>query len=655
MSNQKNEIPHFLQIAVSHHKNGRLNEAMDIYMRILKSHPDHPDANHLLGVLYHQTGQHETGLKLIRKAIRIRPDFAVYHLSLGNIFLDQKKPEKASLSYQKSIDLRPGYAQAYLNLGSAYDEMGRLDAAIACFQKAIESAPDFASAYNNLGNALTKKEKLDEALFFLNKAVELSPGLYEGFNNLGNALVKQLKLDEALEMFRRAVSLYPGYSKAYTNMANVYTLMGEQEKAIACYREALAADSGNYDAHTGLVFALNYLPDISPQEIYRESCEWARRHTSVPPCPRLKIQRKEAERKLRIGYVSADFNTHPVASFMLPVLEAHDRTKVEIFCYYSRQYYDEISRQCEALSDHWLQCEKMSDNALAERIRSDRIDILVDLSGHTAGNRLLVFARKPAPLQVSWLGDIATTGLKTMDYRLTSIDASPPGSENYFTEKLYRFTDHLWWCYRPQADMPDVQPSPAFANNCITFGYTNNFAKITPELIAIMIEILKKTPGSRLAMAGVPGGSARSALLAEFIDNGIGKERLVIHGKMALAAYWAFHSDIDIAFDSFSYNGGTTTCDALWLGVPVVTRMGETFASRMGYAIVKNIGLPELAAETWEEYVNIATSLADKREKLNNLRLSMRQRMINSPICDVPGFTKDLETAYGRMWKTWQG
>jgi protein O-GlcNAc transferase len=654
MSIKMNKVPHFLQIAVNHHKNGRINEAMEIYMRILKSHPDHPDANHLLGILSHQTGHHETGLKLVRKAIRIRPDFAAYHLSLGNIFLDQKKPEKASLSYQKCIDLHPGYAQAYLNLGSAHDAMGRLDAAIACFRKAIELAPHFASAYNNLGNALTKKEKFDEAVFFLKKAVELNPGLYEVFNNLGNALVKQLKLDEALEMFRRVVSLHPGYSKAYRNMANVYTLMGKQEKAIACYRQALAADPGNYDAHTGLLFALNYLPDISPQEIYSESCEWARRH--IPSCPRQKIlKRRGVERKLSIGYVSADFKIHPVASFMMPVLEAHDRTKVEIFCYYSNQYYDEISRQYQALSDHWLQCEKMADGELAERIRTDRIDILVDLSGHTAGNRLLVFARKPAPVQVSWLGDIATTGLKTMDYRLTSIDASPPGSENYYTEKLYRFINHLWWCYRPQANMPDVQPSPAFANKCITFGYTNNYAKITPGLIAIMIEILKKTPGSRLAMVGVPEGSARSALLAECIDNGIGKERLIIYGKIDLASFLAFHSGIDITLDPFPYNGGTTTCDALWLGVPVVTRKGETFASRMGYAIVKNIGLPELAAETWEEYVNIAVSLAAKREKLNNLRLSMRQRMTNSPICDVPGFTKVLETAYRRMWKKWCG
>lgn len=623
-------------------------------MQILRSSPDHPDANHLLGMLTHQTGRQETGLNLIRKAISIKPDFAGFHLSLGNALLEEGRLDEAAESYRKCLNLRPDYARAHMNLGTVYDSLGRLDQAIACCRKAIEVDPKFAEAYYNLGNALIKKEQFDEAILYLKKAIAFKPDFYEAYYNLGIALNKQEKPDEALEMFNKAVAINADYDAGHFNRGNFYLKTGEHEKAIACYRQALAANRQRNDVHMTLLFTMNLCANISQPEIYQEACEWARRHASGFAGPRTDYKNsKQPFRRLRIGYVSPDLRSHSVAYFMVPVLEAHDRSQVEIFCYYTASVSDEISRQCASLTDHWRQCDKMSDDALAERISTDQIDILVDLAGHTEGNRLLVFARKPAPIQVSYLGYIATTGLTAIDYRLTNIDANPPGSEDYYTEELYRFTDHLWWCYRPQPGMPEVRPSPVLVNNFITFGYTNNYSKVTEELIEIFVEILKRIPGSKLVMAAMPKGSLRSAFLAKFTDNGIDKQRLIMHGGMSLDAFWDLHHSIDIVLDPFPYNGGTTTCDDLWLGVPVVTMVGEAFVSRMGYAILKNIGLPDLVAATREEYVNIATGLADNIEELNDLRLSMRERMASSSICDVSGFTRELEAAYRWMWRKW--
>ena len=293
----------------------------------------------------------------------------------------------------------------------------------------------------------------------------------------------------------------------------------------------------------------------------------------------------------------------------------------------------------------------MSDDRLAEKIRADGIDILVDLAGHTAHNRLLVFARKPAPVQVTYLGYVNTTGLSAMDYRLTHNDTDPPDNDAYYSEALYRFPGNLWWCYQPRPGMPEVSQSPAIANGFVTFGSTNNFAKLTPEMISVWVDIMHALPDSRLIIVGVPQGVAQQTIGERFVAHGIDLNRLSIYGRLPFVEFWELHHQIDIALDHFPYNGGTTTCDALWLGVPVVALTGQAFVSRMGYALLKNIGLPELAAKNRQEYVSIAIKLASDLERLKRLRAGMRSRLSASPLRDEVGFTRNLETAYRDMWR----
>jgi predicted O-linked N-acetylglucosamine transferase (SPINDLY family) len=459
-----------------------------------------------------------------------------------------------------------------------------------------------------------------DALTPMQNAVALSPGNAEAHNNLGAVLNDLGRLDEAEASYRRALEIKPDFALAYSNLLFVLSYHSAERGAdiLALCRE--------YDERF-------CLPHRGEWQGYGNS--------------------RDAHRRLRIGYVSPDFRRHAVAYFAEPILANHDKTQVEIFCYAEVMREDEYTGRFRQFADHWHSTVGMSDGAVAQMIRDHRIDILVDLAGHTAGNRLLVFARKPAPVQVTYLGYPGTTGLSAMDYRITDHYADPEGvADACYTERLLRLPDSLC-CYRPSADMPEVSPLPALARGYLTFGSFNNFNKIDLPTLALWAELLHALPASRLMMLTVPEGETRLHLEQNFARLGVNSQRLEFYGKLTPAEFHRKFQEVDITLDPVSVSGGTTTCESLWMGVPVMASVGERFITRVSYSFLSTAGLADFAAFSPVDYIRLAAHLADNLPLLAEIRAGLRAHVAASPLIDEVGFTRNLELLYREAWEMW--
>ncbi|HEY8025155.1 MAG TPA: tetratricopeptide repeat protein [Burkholderiaceae bacterium] len=544
---------------------------------------------------------------------------------------------------------QPGVAALKIH-GDAQLDMGEWQAAADFYRQALAIAPDHAGIQNNLGLALSKLRQYEAARDALRRALAIDPQSANACYTLGSIAQELGDLDEAAVRLTEAVTIEPNFAAGFAFLGNVYRELGRTGQAIAACRRALELDPGQSETHSVLLMTLQGSEELSQAAMFAEHRSFAERfETPLLLHRRVHTNAAEPGKRIKLGYVSPDFRRHSVAHFMLPVIEHHDRQQFEIYCYYNRPDGDEYTQRFVESADHFLSCASMSDEDLAERIRADGIDILVDLAGHTGGNRLPVFARKPAPVQVTYLGYIDTTGLAAMDYRLTNGDADPPGNEAFYSEKLFRLP-RLWWTFRPAPDLPEVVPLPAALNGYITFCSTNQIAKISEGTIAAWAEILLAVPGSHLALMGIPSDGAMAHLAQRFAARNIGTERLEFHRFTTLDHFRRVVANADISLDTFPYNGGTTTCETLWLGVPCVALTGKGFASRMSYALLKEIGLPQLAGETHEAYVGIAVELARDLGRLKQLRTGMRERLGASSLGDEAGFTCALEQAYRNMW-----
>ncbi len=429
------------------------------------------------------------------------------------------------------------------------------------------------------------------------------------------------------------------------------------EGAIASYRNALAIQPDYPTAYSNLLLALNYLPGKSQVELFQTALKFeSTLADDAPQSQRSFRNSREKDRVLRIGYVSPDFRMHSVAHFTRQLIGAHNRDQVEVFCYANVIKQDEITNELQMQADHWLSIVGMTDEDVADRIREQSIDILVDLAGHTADNRLAVFARKPAPVQATWLGYPATTGLAEMDYRLTDAIADPPGdADRWYTEKLIRLP-HGFLCYQTDESHPPVAACPRLEQGHITFGSFNSLPKITPDVVRIWSRILKAIPDARLILKAKAFAYAptRARYLQEFHQQGIAPDRLDLLGLIpGRGNHLSTYSRIDIGLDSFPYNGTTTTCEALWMGVPVICLCGDRHAGRVGASIMYQVNLPELVADSEDDYFDLACSLAADRQRLAVLRETLRAKMRASRLMDTEQFSRSLEKAYRDMWETW--
>ncbi len=662
---------------------GRLDEAATAYRKAIRLNPQFAAAYNNLGIVLRQRGKNAESITAYRRAIAVKPDYPQAHNNLAIALKDQGDTAGAIEHYRHAIALAPASAEAHNNLGVALKEQGLVEQALACFQQAIALKADFAEAYEGLGSTLRAKGQLTdaidayrvairlnphfaqacnnlgvvlkdagrsaEAIAAYQQALALDPELAEAHNNLGIVLKEQGLLEQAISHLRRALALRPGYAEACNNLGLALEIQGRVEEAVAAYRQALVFDPRLSRAHSNVLFALNYLPKHDPRKIFEEHLCWAKTYAEkLHPIGEAANNRTPG--RLRIGYVSPDFRTHPVAYFVEAVLARHDAEQFEVTGYSDVTAPDAVTARLRGLTHRWRDIHGLTDEQVGALVRQDGIDILVDLAGHTERNRLLLFARRPAPVQASWIGYFNTTGLAAMDYFISDATGSPPGQEKLFAEKLIRLP-HSRFCYRPPDYAPEVAAPPSMANGRITFGSFNNLAKLNDDVVALWAEILAALPSSRLLLKSLALGdhNTRERYLTLFASHGIQPERISLSGHSPHAEMLAEYGKIDIALDPFPFTGGLTTCEALWMGVPVVTLAGETLVARQSASLLSNLGKSEWIAESPQRYIEIALSLADAPAKLLELRRSLRTRMAASPVCDADAFTRGLEAAYRQM------
>jgi protein O-GlcNAc transferase len=558
------------------------------------------------------------------------------------------QPAAAIPLYQEVIRAAPTIAEVHHQLGNAFKTLLRHDEALAPLAEAARLAPRDAVVRLNLGVTLLELQRYAEAEAHFRQALLIEPSRPEAHNILGNALFSQGRLAGAGACFREALRLRTDYAPAHDNLGRMARAQGRIEEAVAHYRAALALQP-KPGTHSNLLLALNYIDGVSPQEILAEHQRWAARYAEPLTAVATKPDTDPIKgRRLRVGYVSPDFSNHAVAYFFEPVFNAHDRSAFEIFCYSNVLAPDKVTARLRATAEHWRDIAPLGDEQAAALIRDDHLDLLVDLSGHTARNRLLVFARRVAPVQLTWIGYPNTTGLSAIDFRLTDAVSDPVGkTESLHTEKLMRLPGPFS-VYQPPADAPPVGPLPSLVAP-LTFGCFNNFAKVTPSMIALWSRLLGAIPESRLFLKsrGLEDPETATRIHGSFAKHGVNEERILLDGReLSVPAHLALYHQVDVALDTFPYNGTTTTCEALWMGVPVITLAGETHVARVGASLLTHVGAASWIAPTPEEYCQKAIELALDLRRMPSLRGELRERMRNSPLCDAALFTRGLEKIF---------
>jgi predicted O-linked N-acetylglucosamine transferase (SPINDLY family) len=591
---------------------GRAENGLAAFRRAVELRPGDPIMLNEYGNALAAAGRAEDAAEVLREAVRLRADIPEIHNNLGNVLRACGRDDEAAGCYKQALTLRPLYPEALNNLGVLMQEGGEIDTAIDAFRQAIALAPDNALVRTHLGAAYAAKGALSDAVASHREALRLDPDLAAAHNNLGIALKDQGLLAEAREAYGRALELEPD----------------------------------NAEIHSNFVMCLSYDPAVDGWTLLDGHRGWAVRHEASE---RAAFNRSfDPGRVLKIGYVSPDFWSHSVAYFIEPVLEQHDRRQFHVTCYADVDRPDATTARLKEHADRWHETAALSDDDLFELIRSDGVDILVDLAGHTANNRLPVFGRRAAPLQISWIGYPATTGLSQMDYLVTDAWADPPGaSDSWHSETLLRLPEGFL-CYGPPQDAP--QPAGERAARPLTFGSFNNLSKVTDAVIELWSTLLQECPDARLMLKSrqLADDSVRQRIVRAFQLNGIDEERLDLRARIASRQeHLALYGEVDVALDTFPYNGTTTTCEALWMGVPVITLAGELHAGRVGASLLHQLDLTDWIAHSPEEYVSLVLSVAAQPPE----RRILREWVAASMLTDAPAFTEQFEAALRGIWR----
>ncbi|EWY39381.1 hypothetical protein N825_06700 [Skermanella stibiiresistens SB22] len=643
-----------LGTALELHRAGDLEEAEAAYRALLAAFPDHVDLLRLLGLLCQQRGAGGEAVALLERAVTLRPDGVDERRALA-LLLGKRGDRAGALSHHAEAALLAPHDAGVLNdFGCALMEAGHLVEAEDVLREAVEIDQEHGDALANLSAALVRLGQAGRALDPIERAVALLPDSVAVHVTQSMVLAALGRIAAAERSAGRATGIDPADPRGWTQLGNTLIDRGDPDAAAIAYGEALALDPGQAGAAGNRLYALHLSPTVDDLELTAELRSWGRRLVaSVAMPPAWKPERKaDPDRCLRIGYVSADFGRHPVGWFLSPVLPNHDRAAVEIHCYSGRVVEDDVTDHLRRHADAWIETAAMDDADLADRIRADGIDLLVDLSGHTAHNRLGVFARRPAPVQATWGGLIGTTGLPAMDWLIGDPRQCPDGSETLYAERIARLPNG-YVCYGPPADAPDVSPLPALGRGAVTFGCFNRLAKIGEGTIALWAQVLDAVPGSRLLLntRELTCGETRADVMDRFARAGIGAERLETWPGGGHDAMLAGYAAVDVALDPFPYSGGLTTLEALWMGVPVVTLPGRRFCARHSLSHVTVLGHPEWAAADAGDYVRIAAGLACDWMALATLRAGLRRQMASSPLCDGWHFTQGLEATYHMMYR----
>jgi predicted O-linked N-acetylglucosamine transferase (SPINDLY family) len=678
-------------LGVALQESGQAIEAVSSFNQALKVKPDYADAFNNRGIALRDLGRLDDALAGFQRAIKLNPKYVQAHNNQGNVLQDQGLFDKAAASYRRALELQPRNAEALSNLGKALQGLGQFDEAMAnfkaaldinsnfveahfhlgillvdsndldqaeqCFRRALRINPGHAEAHFNLGHVLQDLGQIDNAIACYQLALALKPGYIETYHNLGNALKERGQIDDAAITFMRALAVEPNFAEAHCSLGDAMIACSQLDEAMASYRRALAIKPDMPAAHSNLLFILNYRCEQDAMTLLAETRYFGdlavRRAQPYTHWP----NRADPGKCLRVGLVSADLRNHPVGYFVDAVLAALASAAsghVELIVYATHTLTDELTERIKSYCYGWHAVKGDSDEYLARRIRDDGIDILIDLSGHTARNRLPMFAWKPAPVQASWLGYFATTGLAAMDYLIADPWTAPIAEENHFIEKIQRLPETYLCFSAPEMEIP-VGALPAIASGHVTFGCFNNLAKMNDAVVTLWARVLQAVPNSRLLLKTkqLNDASAQASVQQRFALHGIGSERLFFEGAAPRVELLATYQQVDIALDPFPYPGGTTSVEALWMGVPVLTLTGDRFLSHIGESILHNVGLPDWIAKDADEYVARAAMHAGDLEGLATLRSGLRKQALKSPIFDAPRFACHFETALREMWGQW--
>lgn len=666
--------------AVSLHQSGDLVAAEGLYRQVIETDPKHAGALSNLGVVAGKKGDHDEAVRLYTAAVAANPNQLDAHFNLGNLHRRQGRPQDAVTAFQNVLRIDPQHPRAYLNLGLVAGEVGDMQASIDCFRRAVALDPSYPDAYNllgdslfrvgraadavvvfrefvtrcpddarghhNLGLALAGQNDTDAAVAALEQALALRPDYPDAHNSLGVTLESANLADDAQRHYREAVRLRPDFADAWSNLGTSLVEQGRVTEAVECLKQA---EDIRPDPRTGnnLLLALCYTSDLTPPQLRDEHTAWAVRYGAAAPVDA--PPRRDNPRRLRVGYVSGDFRTHTAAGLIEHLLTHHDRNAVHVSCYANVPRPDDTTEKLRSLADAWKPVHAMTDAQMAAVVRADELDVLVDLSGHTAGNRLLCLARKPAAVQGTLFGYPCTTGVPAIDFRVSDSFADPPGeTESFYTEKVVRLPN-VAWVYKPPADAPAVNTLPSQTRRSFTFGCLNNPAKLSDACLETWARVLKAVPKSRLVLMAGRSADAARLLNERFTAFGVASDRLELVYRFPPAEYLEAYQPVDLCLDPFPFNGGVTTCDALWMGVPVLTMAGTDYRSRQGVSILSNLGLPEFVADTPDKVVELATIWSEQRAGLADLRGSLREMMEQSPLTAAAEYVRELEAAYRRV------
>ncbi len=596
---------------------GKDPEALDLLRQLVHQDRANPDIWLMLGIIHGRGGNPAEAEACLRKAMRLRGTHVPTLYNLGIAIRDQGRPAEALPLFERVVSLAPQYVDAHDNIAHCHLALGDLEQAAASFRKAIGIFPRKAELWSNLGSVQQARGHLTEAENCYRKALELDPQMATAYDSLGSALTGQGRFEEALE----------------------------------CYRESLRRHPRNARAYSNYLLTLNYLAEIDDQALFDAHREWGRRFDRSVSRMTESTSSRNGSKRIRVGFVSSDLRRHSVSHFFEPLLEACDRDRFEFICYASLPREDEVTERLKRLAAAWRDITAMNDIDAARIIRDDGIDILIDLNGHTAGNRLGIFVERPAPVQVTWLGYPNTTGLEAIDYRIVDELTDPPGREAFHTESLLRLPG-CFLCYRHPDDAPEVALPPMLENGYVTFGSFNNLAKINSEVIRLWSRVIEAVPESRLLIKNpsLTDEKTRERYYALFEEAGLPRDRVELLGHTPTPSeHLALYSRVDVALDTFPYNGTTTTCEALWMGVPVVTLAGGRHAARVGLSLLTAAGHPEWVAEDDEQYVVIAAGLAANPKQLAALRAGLRRALEASTLCGAQGFAARMGAALEDM------
>ncbi|HEY9010733.1 MAG TPA: tetratricopeptide repeat protein [Devosia sp.] len=631
---------------------GRNEDAAAACREVLKSAPKTADAHHLLGIIAHRSGKPDDAARHVRRAIEASPGQAEFHNTLGAIERAAGRTDAAISSFRRALELAPQHAQAMVNLGNALAADRQFEAAAESYRRALTVAPDAASIHNNLGNVLRELADLDGAITSYEAALGLAPNYVEARSNLGVALVGAERYGEAVAAYQQALALDPNHLPALANIGQALLVMGEYRGAGIHYKRALELKPDFVEVKGNLVALQNYSDDTTG----RRTCLLAKEYGALVPTgePYRFGNDADPHRRLRVGLVSGDLRNHPVGRFLLPLLSSYDPEVIEFAAYSTARVEDKFTAAMRPHFSLWRGIRGVPAPEAVEIIRGDAVDILIDLAGYTDDARLDIFARRGAPVQAGWLGYSGTTGIPAMDHILADRWVAPEGTEDEFSETVQRLPG-TYLCFG-QPDWPTPGELPARRKGHLTFGSFNNIAKLGDRTIATWIDVLRAVPGSHLLLKSSKGGvqDRLDQLRDRFTAAGIGSERLRFVDRVAdWDAHLALYNEIDVGLDPFPYNGTTTTCEALWMGVPVLTIKGESFVARVGESLMQTIGLPDWIAGDADDYVTRARRLAGDLGSLAAVRAGLRARVASTSLGNPTVFARQFEAALRQMWQRW--